>query len=192
MKDTLFNFISKYIILTEEEKYAIDSLYSFHKPKKGDVLLKQGQYCNETFIILKGGIRTYYIMDGEEITTSFYSEMEALPPNSVLNNEPSQYFISCFEDSVITSSNRIMKDTTFENFPKFEKLYRVLLEELLVKNKYDFDEFKTSSPEQRYLNLIKNRPNLLNRVPQHQLASYLGIKPPSLSRIRSRIAKVSA
>ena len=61
------------------------------------------------------------------------------------------------------------------------------LEELLAKQQINFDEFKTSSPEQRYLNLIQNRPDLVQRVPQHQLASYLGIKPQSLSRLRARI-----
>jgi len=62
-------------------------------------------------------------------------------------------------------------------------------EELLAKEKMDFDEFKTSSPEQRYLNLIQKRPDLIQRVPQHQLASYLGIKPQSLSRLRARVLK---
>ncbi|HET6227272.1 MAG TPA: Crp/Fnr family transcriptional regulator, partial [Bacteroidia bacterium] len=56
-----------------------------------------------------------------------------------------------------------------------------------AKERMDFDEFKTSSPEQRYLNLLQSRPDLIQRVPQHQLASYLGIKPESLSRLRSRI-----
>ena len=72
-------------------------------------------------------------------------------------------------------------------FPKFELMCRILSEELLAKQQINFDEFKTSSPEQRYLNLLKNRPDLTQRVPQHQLASYLGIKPQSLSRLRARI-----
>jgi CRP-like cAMP-binding protein len=64
---------------------------------------------------------------------------------------------------------------------------KVLSEELLAKKQIDFDEFKTSSPEQRYLNLLQNRPDLIQRVTQHQLASYLGITPVSLSRLRARI-----
>ena len=72
-------------------------------------------------------------------------------------------------------------------FPKFETLCRRLSEELLAKKQIDFDEFKTSSPEQRYLNLLRKRPDLVQRVPQHLLASYLGIKPQSLSRLRARI-----
>jgi DNA-binding MarR family transcriptional regulator len=72
-------------------------------------------------------------------------------------------------------------------FPRFDTLCRILSEELLAKQQVDFDAFKTSSPEQRYLNLIDKRPDLIQRVPQHQLASYLGIKPQSLSRLRARI-----
>lgn len=72
-------------------------------------------------------------------------------------------------------------------FPRFETLCRVFSEENLAKQRIDFDEFITSSPERRYLNLLQKRPDLIQRVPQHQLASYLGIKPQSLSRLRARI-----
>ena len=75
----------------------------------------------------------------------------------------------------------------FEKFPKFEVLFRKLSEELFVKQQINFDSFKTSSPEQRYLNLLQSRPDLIQRVPQHQLASYLGITPESLSRLKARI-----
>jgi DNA-binding MarR family transcriptional regulator len=74
-------------------------------------------------------------------------------------------------------------------FPKFDIMCRKFSEELLAKQQINFDEFKTSSPEQRYLNLLKNRPDLIQRVTQHQLASFLGIKPQSLSRLRARMLK---
>ena len=64
--------------------------------------------------------------------------------------------------------------------------------ELLAKQQINFDKFKTSSPEQRYLNLLQKRPELIQRVPQHQLASYLGIQPQSLSRLRARILEKRA
>lgn len=164
-------------------------MYKFQTLKIGTIFLKEGQYSNEGYFILKGCIRAYYIINGEEKTTAFYSELEALTPNCVLNKQPSGYFISCVEDSVVTVSNPDMEADIFEKFPKFETFYRVLSEELLAKTLYSFDEFKTSSPEQRYLSLLKNRPDLLNRAPQHQLTSYLGMKPQSLSRIRARITK---
>ena len=187
MENILFDFISKYISLSEVEKKTIVSLDIFRTVKKGSILLKEGQKSNDGYFVLNGCIRTFYIIDGEEKTTDFYTEMEGHTPSCVLSKKPSQYSISCVEDSIITVSNPDMEAEVFEKFPKFETLCRILSEQLLSKSQSSFDEFKTSSPEKRYLNLLENRPDLLQRVPQHQIASYLGIKPQSLSRMRARI-----
>ena len=191
MQNLLFDFISKYISLTEEEKNTLVSLDIFRTVKKGTILLKKGQNSRDGYFVLKGCIRTYYIIDGEEKTTAFYTEMEGITPNCVLTKEPSEYYIATTEDSIMTISNPDMEVEIFEKFPKFETLCRVLSEELLAKQQIDFDDFKTSSPEQRYLNLLEKRPDLIQRVPQYQLASYLGIKPQSLSRLRARILEKS-
>lgn len=187
MKNILLDFISKYISLTEDEKDAILSLDIFRSVNKGTTLLKEGQHSKESYFVLRGCIRTYYVIDGEEKTTAFYTEMDALTPHCVLSQAPSEYFISCVEDSILTVSNSDMESEANSKFPKFEIMCRKLSEELLAKERISFDEFKTSSPEQRYLKLMEKRPDLIQRVPQHQLASYLGIKPQSLSRLRARI-----
>ena len=187
MKNILFDFISKYISLTEDEKNAILSLDLFRSVKKGTTLLKEGQKSKDSYFVLKGCIRTYYVLDGEEKTTAFYTDMEVLTPPCVINKAPSEYFISCVEDNILSVSNADIEVEINSKFPKFEIMCRMLSEELLAKQRIDFDEFKTSSPEQRYLNLLQKRPDLIQRVPQHQLASYLGIKPQSLSRLRARI-----
>lgn len=187
MQDLLFDFIAKYVSLTDDERNIIIAMNTFQSIKKGEILLREGQNSNEIYFVLKGCIRTYYMIDGVEKTTAFYTEMEGLTPHCVISKAPSEYYISCIEDSVITVSNPEMEVEIFSKFPKFESLCRVLSEELLVKQQINFDEFKTSSPEQRYLNLLQARPDLVQRVPQHQLASYLGIAPESLSRLRARI-----
>lgn len=187
MHDLLFDFISKYISLTDDEKNAIISLDVFRSFKKGTTLLKEGQKSNDGYFVLKGCIRTYYVIGGDEKTTAFYTEMEALTPHCVINKAPSEYYISCVEDTILIVSTPDMEAEMFSKFPKFESLCRILAEEILAKQQINFDEFKTSSPEQRYLNLVQKRPDLIQRVPQHQLASYLGIKPQSLSRLRARI-----
>lgn len=191
MQDILFDFISKYVSLTEDEKNALLSLDLFHSVKKGTVLLKEGQRSQESYFVLKGCIRVYYIIDGEEKTTAFYTELDALTPNCVTYNSLSDYFISCVEDCILLISNSDMSVEVNRKFPKFDTMCRMLSEEMLAKKQIDFDEFKTSSPEQRYLNLMQKRPDLIQRVPQHQLASYLGIKPQSLSRLRARILEKS-
>ncbi len=187
MQNILFDFISKYISLTDDEKKAIASLDIFHSFKKGTILLKEGQKTNNSYFVLNGCIRTYYIIEGEEKTTAFYTETEALTPPCVISKTSSEYYLSCLEDCLLLVSNSDMEAETNSKFPKFELMCRKLSEELLAKQRIDFDEFKNSSPEQRYMNLLQKRPDLIQRVPQHQLASYLGIKPQSLSRLRARI-----
>jgi CRP-like cAMP-binding protein len=187
MENELFSFIEKYISLTQEEKNALLSLDLFHSVKKGTILLKEGQKSQESYFVLKGCIRVYYIIDGEEKTTAFYTEMEGLNPPCTINKTPSEYYVSCLEDTILVIANDDMGVEINSKFPKFDTMCRILSEELLAKQQINFDEFKTSSPEQRYLNLIQKRPDLIQRVPQHQLASFLGIAPQSLSRLRARI-----
>jgi CRP-like cAMP-binding protein len=187
MENLLFDFISKYITLSADEEKALRDLNIFHSFKKGTLLLEEGQKSNNGFFVLKGCIRTYYMIDGEEKTTAFYTEMEGLTPPCVLDKKPSEFYVSCVEDSILTISDPSMEKEIFEKFPKFETMCRVLSEELLAKQQLDFDTFKTSSPEQRYLKLLENRPDLIQRVPQYQLASFLGVKPQSLSRLRARL-----
>ena len=187
MQKILFDFISKYVTLTDEEWNALVALDIFRTEKKGTILLQEGQRTNNNYFVLKGCIRKYYVIDGEEKTTAFYTELEGITPHCAISNTPSEYYISCTEDSILIVSNAEMSVEINNKFPKFEKMCRILSEELLAKQQINFDEFKTSSPEKRYLNLLEKRPDLIQRVPQHQLASYLGIKPQSLSRLRARI-----
>lgn len=187
MHHLLFEFLAKYVPLSQQEQDAILALDIFHSFKKGSLLLKEGELTDESYFVLKGCIRSYYVLDGEEKTTAFYTEMEGLTPACVISKTPSDYYVSCVEDSILVISNADMQEETNLKFPKFEVLCRKLSEEVLTNKQIDFDKFKTSSPEQRYLNLLQTRPDLIQRVPQHQLASYLGIKPQSLSRLRARI-----
>ena len=187
MQQILFDFLTKYVPLTEEEKNAIVSLDIFRSVKKGTILLREGQITKESYFVLQGCIRKYYILDGEEKTTAFYTEMEGLTPHCVASHTASEYYVSCTEDCILIVSNADMESEVNGKFPKFDTLCKILSEERLGKQQIDFDAFKTSSPEQRYLNLLQSQPDLIQRVPQHQLASYLGIKPQSLSRLRARI-----
>jgi CRP-like cAMP-binding protein len=129
MQDLLFDFISKYISLTDDEKNAIVSIDIFRSFKKGTTLLKEGQKSNDGYFVLKGCIRTYYIIGGEEKTTAFYTEMEALTPPCVINKDPSEYYISCVEDTILIISTPDMETEMFSKFPKFESLCRILAEE---------------------------------------------------------------
>lgn len=189
MDTLLFDYISKYITLTDDEKKIISSLNLFRQVTKGTILLEEGQQSKDGYFVLKGCMRKFYIIDGEEKTTNFYTEMQGEVPECVLNKKPSTYYLSCVEDSIISVSTPDMEADIFTKFPRFETLCRIISEELLVKNQASFDHFKNSSPAIRYQNLLETRPDLVQRVPQHQLASFLGITPQSLSRLKARLMK---
>ncbi|MDX2284923.1 MAG: Crp/Fnr family transcriptional regulator [Bacteroidia bacterium] len=187
-QDLLLGFISKYVSLTEDEQELVRSLDLLRQEKKGTVLLSAGERPRQVYLVLKGCIRTYYVIEGEEKTTNFYTELEGLTPHGVLQNTPSEYFIGCVEDTLLAAADVGMEAEVLSRYPVFEKLCRMFSEELVVKQQMDFDAFKLSSPEARYLNLLQTRPDLIQRVPQYQLASCLGITPQSLSRLKARFA----
>jgi CRP-like cAMP-binding protein len=189
MDNALFDYISKYMTLTEEEKNLIIDLDLFMQVKKGTILLKEGQRSKEGYFVLKGCMRKFYVVDGEEKTTNFYTEMQGEMPECVMTKRPSTYYLSCVEDSIISVSTPEMEADVFAKFPRFETLCRIISEELLQKSQASLDDFKNSSPVQRYENLLETRPDLIQRVPQHQIASFLGITPQSLSRLKARLIK---
>ena len=162
---------------------------TFKSYKKGDVLLKEGQFSDESYFILKGCLRSFYLVNGDEKTTEFYTELEGVNPQCAVDKKASKYYIACVEDSILSIGNPEMEAIMFEKFPKFEILFRKLSTELIVKHQISVDDYRTSSPEQRYLKLQESRPDLIQRIPQYQLASFLGMKPQSLSRIKARILK---
>ncbi|MEM7371978.1 MAG: Crp/Fnr family transcriptional regulator [Bacteroidota bacterium] len=187
MEQQLFQYLSKYITLTEEEANELISMDLIRAIPKGSILLREGERSIRSYFVLKGCLRSYYLIDGEEKTTAFYTENQGVTPQCVTTQEPSAYFLVCVEDCVLATSTSDMEAPFFEKFPRFESLCRVLGEKMLTNQQMSFDAYMNSTPEQRYLLLLENRPDLIQRVPQYQLASYLGIKPESLSRIRKRL-----
>ncbi len=189
MDNNIFDFIEQYMPLTEEEKKAIVDLNIIRSFKKGTVLVKEGDIIKGGFLVIKGCLHSYCIVEGEEKTIDFYTETKPIAVVTGGDDSRATHFISCVEDSIVTVGTPEMEKETVEKFPRFEKLCLIISEQLLENNLASFADFKNSTPEQRYLNLLKTRPDLLQRVPQNQIASFLGIKPQSLSRIRKRLAQ---
>lgn len=187
MKNPIIEFLSKYIALTDQEKAIIAQLNVIQSHKKGTVLLAEGQISKECYFILKGCVYSYYLVDGEVKVTEFFTEQHPITPVSYTNKKPSSYYIECLEDCVISIGN---PDRTAEMMVKLPRLLEIgpmILEDQLAERQLKYDDIIKLSPEERYLNLQENAPGLLNRVPQYLIASYLGIKPESLSRIRKRL-----
>ena len=187
MKSEILKYLSKYIRITKELESAISENTMIKSFNKGHILLEEGAFSRECYFILKGCIRSFYLSEGDEKTIEFYTEEQSVVPSSYGKSIPSDCFLECLEDTIVSVGNPELENEAFKKYPQLESLSRIIAETIIVKQQESFTHFKAATAEERYLNLIKTRPGLINRAPQHQIASYLGVKPESLSRIRKRI-----
>ena len=189
MKNILVEMMSNFIKLTEDEKQGIIDAFPIKSFVKGTDLLREGQIAKDAFFVIKGCVRKYSIDEGDERTTEFYTEFEtATDFESISNKKPSKYFLNCLEDCTIAIINSNKETELYKKFPRFGDVCRVEMEKMLGASQEELSVFKKSTPKERYLKILKERPNLINRVPQYQVASYLGVKPETLSRIRKKIS----
>jgi CRP-like cAMP-binding protein len=158
--------------------------------RKGAVLLSQGDVPVSCYFVLKGCVRQFSLTeDGEETSIEFFMEEEAvLIFGSQAERKPSEYSLACIEDSEILVGVLNGLPAMFAKYPKLVSITRTMMERDFAKTQADFASFKALCPEARYRSLLEKRPELLKRVPQYQLASYIGVTPESLSRIRKRIS----
>lgn len=177
--------------LSEELEKIIRETSSIKHIKKGTLLLKEGAISNECFFILKGCLKKYYMIDGEEKITGFYTEGQVVTPASYTVRQPSKYYISSMEDTIVSFGDPDSESDIYAKHPELESVTRVFVEKLMTDISNEFDDWVSNNPEDRYLQLLEKRPHLVQRIPQYQLANYLGIKPQSLSRIRKRLSKKS-
>lgn len=188
----LFAFIERYMPLTAEEKSALSSLDAFRGYRKGDVVVAAGEVLDGDFLVLKGCVRLYRVVDEVEINTGFHTELEPVVVPRKPGTRIATHSVACLEDSIVGIGTTGMEQKLFAAFPRFETLCRIVSEEQLVKSQSALSDFIASTPEERYAALVRERPDLVQRVPQYHLASWLGIAPQSLSRIRRRTVQAKA
>jgi CRP-like cAMP-binding protein len=181
--------MSQLTSLTEEESKSISDSFPIKKYDKGQLLLKEGMVAINAYYVIEGCIREYELADGEEKTTAFYTENHsAINFNSQVNKVPSSKYFECTEATTVAILNGEKEKSLYRKHPRFEAFCREGIEQMMGAQQEALSNFIVSSPKERYLHLMKERPGLINRVPQYQIATYLGIKPETLSRIRRKIA----
>lgn len=183
MNQELVTFLSKNTPLSVEIIHTIAEAAIIRNLDKGSIL-ENGACC----LILKGCVRCYLVKDGEEKTVEFYTEEQPVSFR-IGTDDISCYFWECVENTVVCMGTSEKESAMFNRFPEFESACRVMAEKLMIDYQKEFIDYKMASAEERYLKLLKKRPGLIQRVPQYQLASYLGIMPETLSRIRKRLSK---
>lgn len=187
-EQVLIDYVSQFAPLNEAEIEQIFQSITIRSYKKGKVLLREGQSGNVCYFVLQGCVRQYYLMvDGVEKTTHFFTEGMPVTSTLAFENKASKYYLVCNEDCTVVEGRPEDEQFFMQAMPRMEAISRKGVEFELQKNHETYAEYVMSSPEERYLNLLNTRPDLLDRVPQYQLASYLGVTPESLSRIRKRI-----
>ena len=189
MKNILYKYMSKFTSLTEEQQLTIANEIRIEEFKKGTILLRQGDIPTKCYFVLKGCVRQYSIDEkGKEVTSNFHIEEQAI---AVFNNhkldKSSEYTFVCLEDSVLVVGDLAIEQDMYTKYTQLEIMTRKMIEENFGKVQEEFATFISSTPEERFKTLLMKRPQLVDRVPQHQLASYLGITPESLSRIKKRL-----
>jgi len=186
----IVELIRQAIEISDEEAKIVEDCIPIRTFKKGTILLKEGQVSKESYQNLSGLVRKYYIMDGSEVTTDFYEEGSSIASfTSLHQNTPAKHYFECIEDCRLAVLNKKKELELINKVPQYETLCRTSVEEDLGKQQDALASYLISSPEQRYLHLLENKSNLLKRVPLYHLASYIGVKPESLSRIRKRVLK---
>lgn len=189
MREKIVKYFSKITPLSAEEATAIKHSAVIKNYAKGAVLVQEGQFSKETFFVLQGLVRQYNLVDGKEKTTAFFTEEQWVIALNNLGDKPSAYYWVCEEDSVLMLGNDDSAQKIFSQFPRLESIARKIVENTFAEYQQTILNYLTDSPEQRYMRLLKSHPDLIQRIPQYQLASYIGVKPESLSRIRKRLMK---
>lgn len=187
MSSALQNFIAQYGELSAEGLDELFDTFQLKTCKKGELLLVQGQVCNKLFFVKKGCLRLYYIANEVEITVWFsFENNSAIELSSFLSGAPSDYFIEAIEDSEVLALPKSALTGLYEKYPEMQKIMRAFWEDVILHLLKRFTALQKDSAEKRYLDLL-NQPMYLQRIPQKYLASYIGVTPTSLSRIRRKI-----
>ncbi len=186
----LIKFLNQRIPLSEEEFNYLKTEVEILNVRKNQILLSEGLVSSEFYFVIQGCLRLYYTSDSEEKTAYFYTEnMFASSYESFNKRIPAKHAIAAVEDSILT----VFKYEQVERFlsfsPRFEILARIVMEEELAACQSIISSFVTQNAEMRYLSLLRDERKLTERIPQYQIATYLGVSPETLSRIRKRIVR---
>ncbi|HEX2533105.1 MAG TPA: Crp/Fnr family transcriptional regulator [Chitinophagaceae bacterium] len=191
MPELILKNIARHIALDPEEEAYFLSVLQPRKLRRRQYLVQAGEPCRYECFVEKGCLRQYFLDDqGQEHVTVFavedwwISDMYGL-----ITGKPSLTYVDAVEESELLLIEQAAFETLLVRVPKFERFFRILLQRAYVANQVRIIENLSLPAEERYRRFVERHPQLEQRVPQRQIASYLGITPESLSRLRHQGAK---
>jgi CRP-like cAMP-binding protein len=182
----LFNYLQQFVPLTEEEfkDHILPIVHVRHFAKK-EIITKIGDVEDYYYFIVKGLVRKYYKKGRDEVNTQISMEGQIIhSQESFYSRSPSEYVVEAIESSTLLALSYADQERTYLEYPKLERLGRMAITRLFViKDRWQMQMVKYT-PRERFIAFFQKNPELIGRVPQKYLASYLNIKPETFSRFK--------
>jgi CRP-like cAMP-binding protein len=187
MTPELKKFISQYVQLPDAELEAVLGKFKKRSIKKNGFLLLEGETCKDLVFVQNGCLRLYYVHEDIEVSVWFaLKHSSAIEMYSFISETPSNYFLQAIENTEILYLPKTELNKLYTAYPKMQEMMRKFWEDVILHLLERFTALQRDSAEQRYLDLL-NKPELLQTIPQKYLASFIGVTPTSLSRIKKNI-----
>ena len=187
----LIDYFNGLIPLDEEEVFVVEEVFKERRVRRRQFILNERDVCTHNTFVVKGCFRMYMVdNNAKEHNLQFAIENSWISDiGSFHGGEPSKLYIEAIENSVVLEIKKQDLLRLFIEYSKFNKIFRVITENALVSAQRRILRNISSSAEERYLDFVQRHPNLLNRISNVQIASYLGVTPEFLSSVRRKIAK---
>lgn len=188
--EPIIKYFSNILPLEAEEINALKSVLKERTIKRRQFILQESDVCTQNTFVVEGCFRMYYSDDqGKEHNLQFAIENWWIGDiGSFHSGKPSKLFIEAIENSIILQIKKEDQLNLFEQYPKFNRIFRVLAENAIVSLQYRILHNISSTAEERYLDFVERYPHFFNRISNVQIASYLGVTPEFLSAIRKKLA----
>lgn len=189
MIDFLISKIKEYVSLNEEDFKAVNNLFVKEEFNAGDIILKEGSVCRKTWFVAKGILQFSINEKGEYRTFVFRKEGDITGDiESFIKKIPSSKRITALEDVTLYSITYQNMQAFYKQVKAGERFGRLIAEEAFIGVVRHYISYYNESPEERYIKFVNQNKDLIQRIPQYLIASYLGVKPQSLCRIKRKIA----
>ena len=189
MDNDLKKFLSQYLSLSTDEMNDLTGRFKERVVTKNNYVLRRGEVCKDLVVVKKGCLRLFYTNDDIEVSVWFaFAGSSAIEMSSFISEEPSNYFLQAIEDSEVYYLPKSEIEKMYETHPKMYVLVKNFYEDVILHLLERFTALQTDSAEKRYLDLLL-KPEYMAAIPQKYLASFIGVTPTSLSRIRKQIAQ---